>query len=76
MKNLLLVTTLLLAASSTLAAENVYLYDKIKIWSLTGPSNEYKVKYNNGHGDRSFNISGSYYTLAVVFNLFLTGELR
>jgi SH3 domain protein len=40
-----LVAFTLLFASSISQAKTVYLDDKVRIWSRTGPSDEYKVKY-------------------------------
>ncbi|TQV87687.1 TIGR04211 family SH3 domain-containing protein [Aliikangiella coralliicola] len=44
--NIKLILVLLVAVNSlSLAAETMYVDDKIQVWSRTGPSNQYKVRF-------------------------------
>ena len=52
MKKTLCLIGLLIVFGSTSAAEIAYVDDQIKIWTHTGPSNQYKVKHKLSPGTR------------------------
>lgn len=52
MKIKIILSLFLFVIAGSVTAETLYLSDKIKVWSRTGPSNEYRVKYQFTPGSK------------------------